>query len=360
VVDPRDARYALTVAANRFLFVTLPLRDPDSPSALAAFIDSASKIPVSAADRHALLITVLGVLNPHTGGRLPTLVERYLSQSAGRVGQLDVFVKCIEDVIRYRGIGDRTIELAIKLIESRFGESTFNPGTIAETVGLEGYTFSRRFKHQTGLTPSEYLRNARLDRAAIRLTNSEDSVKEVWTGVGYNDAANFGHDFHEKFGVSPTMYRSLSRTQDMPEMVASSSDQRSAKPGLDGQATVLLVDDDQVLCDTTRRLLRRSGFSVLTASDGKSGLAHASSGTVDVVLLDYRLPDLDGIEFLRTLRSEYPGPKPAVAVFTADWAAEDHAAEIVNLNAGLLFKLCDFDTLARLVRSYCDLPVKVA
>jgi len=52
--------------------------------------------------------------------------------------------------------------------------------------------------------------------------------------------------------------------------------------------------------------------------------------------------------------------EPAVAVFTADWAAEDHAAEIVNLNAGLLFKLCDFDTLARLVRSYCDLPVKVA
>jgi DNA-binding response OmpR family regulator len=122
---------------------------------------------------------------------------------------------------------------------------------------------------------------------------------------------------------------------------------------------VLVVDDDPVLCDTTERLLRRSGFKVLTASDGKTGLAQVGRGNIDVVLLDYCLPDVSGIEFLRTLRREYQGPKPAVAVFTADWAAEDHAAEIVELNAGLVFKLCDFDTLERLVRSYCDLPMKV-
>lgn len=41
-----------------------------------------------------------------------------------------------------------------------------------------------------------------------------------------------------------------------------------------------------------------------------------------------------GAGVLRTLRRDRPGPKPAVALFTADWTVEDHAAEIVALNAG--------------------------
>lgn len=360
--DLRDARYALVRAANHLLFTGLPLREPDSRVALATFLQAGAANPLPAADRHTVLVAALGVLNPHAGGRLPGLIDRYFAKSAGRVGRLDVFAECVEDMIRYRGIGDRFIQHAISLIESRFVESTLSPAWIAAAVNLDPSTFSRRFKQHTSLTPSEYLRNVRLDRAAIRLRTTEGSIKEVWSGVGYNDAANFRHDFHDKFGMSPREYRVRGVGTDLPHEMAGAPLGHACKAQIlpkEGK-TVLIVDDDRILCDTARRLLTRSGFSVLTAFDGRTGLVEAYANPVDAILLDYRLPDLDGVDFLRTLRGKRPAHKPAVAVWTADWAVEDRAAEIMELNAGIASKLCDFEELERLVRSYCDMPLEAA
>jgi AraC-like DNA-binding protein len=357
-MDLYEARHALVSAANHFLFAALPLREPDSRACLQAFVAAADRILLPTADRHAILLGILSVLNSHTAGRLPSLIDRYLSKSAGRVGRLDVFLECVEDVIRYRGIGHRAIQRAIGVIESRFSESTLTPATIAALVSLTPGALSEKFKRYTTLTPSEYLRSVRLDRAAVRLGTLGESIKEVWAAVGYNDAANFGHDFHKKFGMSPSEYRAISSTRDERQTPPPAISSESAGPTTG--ATVLLVDDDAVLSLTAGRLLARSGFLVLTASDGKSGLAQASSSDVDVIVLDFRLPDLDAIEFLRLLRQNRPDGKPAVAVFSADWTVEDRAAEIVSLNAGVVSKLCDFDELERVIRSYCQMPLKAA
>jgi DNA-binding response OmpR family regulator len=71
-------------------------------------------------------------------------------------------------------------------------------------------------------------------------------------------------------------------------------------------STALLIDDD-----TTGNLLfgyalRRDGFQVLTAESGRVGSSIASSGAADVVLLDLRLPDLDGIDLLRLIKRNAP------------------------------------------------------
>lgn len=360
--DLRDTRFALVTAANHLLFTGLPLREPDSRAALATFVQVAAANTLPAADRDTVLVGILGVLNPHTGGRLPGLVERYLAKSAGRIGQLDVFAACVEDVIRYRGIGHRTIQRAIALIESCFEDSKLTPARIAAALNLDPSTLSHLFTHCSSMTPGEYLRNVRLDRAASRLLTTHDSVKDVWVAVGYNDAANFGHDFHDKFGMSPSEYRARGYAADQAKKSDQTLPAGNCKEGSDlgGAKKVLIVDDDPVLCDTTRRLLTRSGFSVLTAHDGKTGLAKAGASLVDAILLDYRLPDFDGVDFLRTLRRQRPEPKPAVAVWTADWTVEERAAEIMELNAGIASKLCDFEELHRLVTSYCCMPLQAA
>ena len=65
---------------------------------------------------------------------------------------------------------------------------------------------------------------------------------------------------------------------------------------------VLLVDDDQELCQLQRDYLTSEGFAVTLCHDGEQGLAQAMQGGFDILLLDQMLPGLSGSELLRRLR----------------------------------------------------------
>ena len=71
---------------------------------------------------------------------------------------------------------------------------------------------------------------------------------------------------------------------------------------------ILLVDDDPRLRELVRLALERSGWQVVTDSDGQAALLHASRETPDFIVLDIGLPELDGFEVCRRIRqrSEVP------------------------------------------------------
>lgn len=69
-------------------------------------------------------------------------------------------------------------------------------------------------------------------------------------------------------------------------------------------ATVLVVDDDQRLLRMLRRTLTYEGFQVATAADGQEALASIYEDRPDVIVLDWMMPELDGVEVLRTLREQ--------------------------------------------------------
>ncbi len=86
---------------------------------------------------------------------------------------------------------------------------------------------------------------------------------------------------------------------------------------------VLVMDDDYHVRPTLVRLLRRGGFDVLEAGDGRSGLELIERERPDLVLLDVRMPDVDGYEILRRLRQL---PQVRVVVLTAgDEQGDDEA-----------------------------------
>lgn len=68
-------------------------------------------------------------------------------------------------------------------------------------------------------------------------------------------------------------------------------------------AKVLAVDDEPQILTALSRGLQRAGHDVLVARNGHDGLAAAAAAEPEVVLLDLRLPDLDGIEVVKRLRS---------------------------------------------------------
>ncbi len=70
---------------------------------------------------------------------------------------------------------------------------------------------------------------------------------------------------------------------------------------------VLMIDDEEMLCEVVKHGLERTGvFEVGFATDGKTGLLMARKGVPDVILLDVRMPKMNGIEVLRNLKSDFP------------------------------------------------------
>src|SRR3990167_10420533 len=70
--------------------------------------------------------------------------------------------------------------------------------------------------------------------------------------------------------------------------------------------TILCVDDEPNILSALRRLFRSAGFQVRTAVGGAAGLELLESETVDLVISDMRMPEMDGAEVLQQVRQRWP------------------------------------------------------
>jgi two-component system NtrC family response regulator len=93
---------------------------------------------------------------------------------------------------------------------------------------------------------------------------------------------------------------------------------------------VLIVDDDAEIGRTLGHLLERRKHVVTLATRGQEALALARSTTFDVVILDVRMPEMDGFDVLRTLRAD--GYTGGVLMLTGEGDVED-AVEAQQLGA---------------------------
>ncbi|RZI78652.1 MAG: EAL domain-containing protein, partial [Rubrivivax sp.] len=70
--------------------------------------------------------------------------------------------------------------------------------------------------------------------------------------------------------------------------------------------TLLLVDDEDNIVSSLKRLLRRDGYHIVTANSGAQGLQRLAENAVDVIISDQRMPGMTGVEFLRRAKELYP------------------------------------------------------
>jgi len=92
------------------------------------------------------------------------------------------------------------------MIEREY-DSDLQLATLAQEAKLSRYHFLRLFLRLTGLTPHQYVRRARLRRAAGQMIWSGSKVTEIALDSGFGDISNFNHAFRAEFGVSPRGYR---------------------------------------------------------------------------------------------------------------------------------------------------------
>ena len=86
--------------------------------------------------------------------------------------------------------------------------------------------------------------------------------------------------------------------------------------------TCLIVDDSRIIRKVARRIVEGLGFEVDEAADGAEALSYCASVMPDIVLLDWTMPVMDGLTFLRRLRAQPNGSAPKVLFCTIETAPE--------------------------------------
>jgi two-component system chemotaxis response regulator CheY len=80
----------------------------------------------------------------------------------------------------------------------------------------------------------------------------------------------------------------------------------------------LVVDDSRVVRKVARRILEGHGFAVREAADGRQALDACNDAMPDCVLLDWNMPVMSGIDFLKALRAKYGPDQPPVVFCTTE------------------------------------------
>ncbi|MEP3029709.1 MAG: response regulator [Erythrobacter sp.] len=109
--------------------------------------------------------------------------------------------------------------------------------------------------------------------------------------------------------------------------------------------TCLIVDDSRVIRKVSRHILETLGFIVDEAENGQMGLDRCDEQMPDVVLLDWNMPVMTGIEFITQLRARSDGGKPKVVFCTTENDVA-HIREAIQAGADeYVMKPFDHETL---------------
>lgn len=95
-------------------------------------------------------------------------------------------------------------------------------------------------------------------------------------------------------------------------------------------ASILIIDDEEAIRDSCTQVLKKEGYSVRTAGDGREGLSLFRKEFFHAVLLDLKLPGMDGMELLSRMKKE--SPKTPVIIITG-YSSIDSAVEAMKRGA---------------------------
>lgn len=93
---------------------------------------------------------------------------------------------------------------------------------------------------------------------------------------------------------------------------------------------ILVVDDEMIVCESCQRILEEEGLEVEIALSGAEAFAKMRENPFDIVITDLKMPGIDGMEVLRTLRKEYPD---TIVIMITGFSTVETAVEAMKLGA---------------------------
>jgi len=135
---------------------------------------------------------------------------------------------------------------------------------------------------------------------------------------------------------------------------ANRGETRPAEAGGGRQKSVLVVDDDPAIRQFVTDALEESGYRVRAAADGDSALAAVENERPELILLDIRMPGIDGWDVLNQLRSA-AGPHCPIVIMTGQYEGQDQA--LGSGAQGYLAKPFELDDLLECVELHVGLHI---
>lgn len=122
------------------------------------------------------------------------------------------------------------------------------------------------------------------------------------------------------------------------------------------QIQLLIVDDDEKFLATIAERLGLKDFNVTTATEGNQAIKAAKKGAFDVAILDLKMPGMDGMELLQTLKKKH---RFLEVIILTGFASIDSAVEATKLGAfGYLEKPYDFDKLIGVLKDAYEARIR--
>jgi AraC-like DNA-binding protein len=104
----------------------------------------------------------------------------------------------------------RLVSGALQIISKEY-RTALRPRDIAERVGVTAAHLSHELRRRTGRSPSEWIAQARIDAAKLRLLSSRDSVSTIAAAVGYTDVSQLNRQFRQLTSMSPHAWRNANK-----------------------------------------------------------------------------------------------------------------------------------------------------
>ncbi len=121
---------------------------------------------------------------------------------------------------------------------------------------------------------------------------------------------------------------------------------------MQGKGTILYVEDNKDNRNLVRRVLEVEGYSVAEAKDAAQALSQLETGSVDLILMDINMPDMDGYALTAKIKSmEKHKDMPIIAV-TANVMRGDRERSLEAGCDGYIQKPIDIDTLAQQIERF--------
>lgn len=117
--------------------------------------------------------------------------------------------------------------------------------------------------------------------------------------------------------------------------------------GMDDKSSILIVDDNVGMCETLSDIMEDRGYRTVVALDGYEAVERVREAAFDVILMDIKMPGMDGVETFREIKNV--DPETAVVMMTA-YAVEDLIREALREGAyGVLYKPLDMERVMSLI-----------
>ena len=159
-----------------------------------------------------IISVIINECAPTEAGGDPKLYDIYTLSGCLSLEELNETLRRVcHSLLGRASAADEENALPVRTAEEymlkNYRDPNLNMAFMADQFNMSMSAFSKKFKEQTGVNPSEYLLHIRIDKAKKMLAGTQLSVKDICLNVGYNDVSGFIQRFKRYMGMTPAAYR---------------------------------------------------------------------------------------------------------------------------------------------------------